>query len=213
MEPVSPRLPHNPVVSEPESIRREEEIVDAAFHGADFTLLSREHLPVQGCFFSGCLFAGCEMAHARFSDVAFRNCDFSNADLRGSSFHRVEFIDCKLVGTNLSESIQQHITFDRLKAEYVNFFGSRFRNVRFVVAAMRNAVFDACRFERTEFSRCDLLAAEFHGTRLKGISFADSDIRGIRVSEIISKELAGLKVNRLQAFELARFLGVEIEDE
>lgn len=213
MDPVTPRLPRNSVAADPESMGREEEITDAAFRGAEFMLLAREHLSVQGCLFGACLFAGSVLRNSRFTDVVFRNCDFSNADLRGCAFQRVEFKDCKLVGTNFSESTLQYVSFDRLKAEYVNFFGSRFRHVRLADVAMRNAVFDACRFERVEFSHCDLLSADFHGTRLKGISFADSDIRGIRVSEIISKELAGLKVNRLQAFELARFLGVEIEDE
>ena len=39
-----------------------------------------------------------------------------------------------------------------------------------------------------------------------------SDIRGIRVREIGSFELKGLKISPLQAVELARLLGVEIEE-
>jgi len=69
-----------------------------------------------------------------------------------------------------------------------------------------------CRFERVEFAQCELAAAEFFGTRLRGVSFADSDIRGIRVREIDSFELKGVKINVLQAAELARLLGVEIEE-
>ena len=73
--------------------------------------------------------------------------------------------------------------------------------------------FGDCRFERVEFTECDLTLAEFFGTRLRGLSFADSDIRGIRVRELESFELKGLKINSLQAVELARLLGVEIEGE
>ena len=70
---------------------------------------------------------------------------------------------------------------------------------------------DECRFERVEFSLCDLTMAEFSRTRLKGLSFVDSDIRGIRVGDTGSFELKGLKVSALQASELARLLGLEIE--
>ena len=63
-----------------------------------------------------------------------------------------------------------------------------------------------------EIAQCELAAAEFFGTRLRGVSFADSDIRGIRVREIDSFELKGVKINVLQAAELARLLGVEIEE-
>ena len=72
--------------------------------------------------------------------------------------------------------------------------------------------FDECRLEKVAFAQCDLTQAEFFGTRLRGLSFADSDIRGIRVREIESFELKGLKINPLQAVELARLLGVEIEE-
>ena len=62
------------------------------------------------------------------------------------------------------------------------------------------------------FTGCRLAGAEFFGTRLRGISLADSDIRGIRIREISSVELNGLKVNALQACDLARLLGIKIED-
>ena len=74
------------------------------------------------------------------------------------------------------------------------------------------AVFDECRLEKVAFSRCDLTQGEFRGTRLRGLSFADSDIRGIRVGEVDSFELKGLKINALQAVDLVRLLGVEVEE-
>ena len=74
------------------------------------------------------------------------------------------------------------------------------------------AVFDECRLEKVAFSRCDLTQGEFRGTRLRGLSFADSDIRGMRVGEVGSFELKGLKINALQAVDLVRLLGVEVEE-
>lgn len=119
---------------------------------------------------------------------------------------------CKLVGANLSEGTWQHVVFERCKMEFANFTLGKFRGVRFAGGTMRSVGFDECRFERVEFSLCDLTMAEFSRTRLKGLSFVDSDIRGIRVGDTGSFELKGLKVSALQASELARLLGLEIEE-
>ena len=96
------------------------------------------------------------------------------------------------------------------KGEFVNFSRSRLRSVRFAGAQLRGGFFDGCRFERVVFSQCGLVTADFSGTRLAGISFADSDIRDIRLREVVSPELKGLRVSPEQAVGLARLLGVEI---
>ena len=116
------------------------------------------------------------------------------------------------LGTNLSEATMQHVAFERCKAEFANFALGRLRFVAHSQGVMRGAVFDECRLEKASFSRCDLTQGEFRGTRLRGLSFADSDIRGIRVGEVDSFELKGLKINALQAVDLVRLLGVEVEE-
>ena len=144
--------------------------------------------------------------------MTFTNSDQSHAHLTGCPFPRVEFLDCKLMGTNLSEATMQHVAFERCKAEFANFALGRLRFVAHSQGVMRGAVFDECRLEKASFSRCDLTQGEFRGTRLRGLSFADSDIRGIRVGEVDSFELKGLKINALQAVDLVRLLGVEVEE-
>ena len=96
----------------------------------------------------------------------------------------------------------QHVAFERCKAEFANFALGRLRFVAHGQGGMRGAVFDECR----------LTQGEFRGTRLRGLSFADSDIRGMRVGEVDSFELKGLKINALQAVDLVRLLGVEVEE-
>lgn len=189
-----------------------EEITGGLFRGLVVTALEREHVWIQSCRFSGCLFPACTLHSSHFTDVTFRNCDLSNADFSGCSFQRVEFLECKLVGANLSEATMQHVAFERCKAGFANFALGRLRYVGFARGVMPSAVFDECRFENVVFSRCDLTQGEFRGTRLRGLSLADSDIRGLRVGEVDSFELKGLKINALQAVDLVRMLGVEIED-
>lgn len=190
---------------------RGEEIADTAFRALCFPPLDREHVSVQGCRFTGCRFPAFALRNSQFTDTVFRNCDLSNACLQGCSFHRVEFIDCRLAGTDFSEGTFAHALFGRCKAEYVNFTSAKLQNLRFEEDVMRQASMSDCRLDRVAFERCDLVMVEFFGTRLQGISLADCDIRGIRVREIASYELGGVKITPLQAAELARLLGVEIE--
>lgn len=198
--------------TDPTVLVAREELADGFFSGIVFPQIDREHVWVQSCRFSGCAFPACVLRGSHFTDVTFRNCDLSNADLSGCSFQRVEFLDCKLVGANLSEATLQHVAFERCKAEFANFALARLRYVGFSRGIMRGVVFDECRFEKVVFSHCDLTQGEFRRTRLSGLSLADSDIRGIRVGEVESFELKGLKISALQAVDLARMLGVEIEE-
>ena len=101
---------------------------------------------------------------------------------------------------------------ERCNGEAATFAASRLRHVRFEECILRHASLSDCRMEESRFVRCDLGEAEFFGTRLRGMSLADSDIRGIRIREIVSPELRGARIDRLQALDLVRLLGVEIED-
>lgn len=192
--------------------RREEEIEGIVCRKTLFAPLDREHLTVRSSLFSGCVFAGCSLRKSLFSDVTFRNCDFSNADLRGCGFHRVEFIDCRLTGAEMPECSWNHTLLQRCKAEYANLSQGRMRNVVFSESSLRSGTAASCRFERTEFDRCDLTQAELFRTSLEGISLVGSQIAGIRIEAAESKELRGATVSTVQALELARMLGIRIEE-
>ena len=71
---------------------------------------------------------------------------------------------------------------------------------------------DNCQFTSVAFDTCNLVETEFHRTNLKGINFTSSNIAGIRISTLPINELRGAKVTSLQAIEIARMLGVIIED-
>lgn len=189
-----------------------EEIVGAEFCGMLLPALVREHVSVQSCRFVGSVFSDFVLPKSSFVDVVFRNCDLSNADLSGCNFHRVEFVECKIVGTLFAEATFRDVAFLRCKGEYVNCSFGRFRSVRFEECCFRNGTFDSCKFEKVEYAKCDLTMAEFHNTRLKGLSFADSVLRNIRVQETLSLELKGLKISALQAIDLVHLLGVEVEE-
>lgn len=100
----------------------------------------------------------------------------------------------------------------RCKADYANFSQGRFRCVCFSESDLRSGVLAGCRLEYAEFDRCDLSQAELFGTPLAGISLVGNTIAGIRFGAAESRELRGAVVDRMQALELARMLGFEIEE-
>lgn len=213
MEIAAPQLLRESAASaDPVRMTRDEEIADASFRAADFASLDREHLSVQGCLFTGCLFAGSVLA--RFA-------------VFGRGFPQLRFLERRPAGVQSPpRTVRRLQTFgnefrrNHAQPPAVRTLQGRVRQFRLFAAAHgafcglsdARRRFRGRRFERVEFAQCDLTQAEFFGTRLRGLSFADSDIRGIRVREIGSFELKGLKISPLQAVELARLLGVEIEE-
>lgn len=210
--PAPPRIADDLPAASAVALLAEEEIVGRAFRGGAFAELRRDLLFVQEALFSGCLFAGSRLRRAHFTDVVFRNCDLSNADWSGCSFQRVEWVDCKLLGADLSSGTWHDVRLVRPAAPYLALSGGRLRRVAFEEATLRGAAFADCRFEAVDFRGCDLTEAEFAGTRLGGVSLADSQIGGLRVRAVASPELRGVRVSPAQACELARLLGVEIEE-
>lgn len=210
--PAPPRIADALPAADACALSTDEEVVGRAFRSEAFAGVRREHLFVQEALFCGCLFAGCDLRRAHFTDVVFRNCDLSNVVWPECSFHRVEFADCKLLGADFRAGTWHDVRFVRPSAAYLNLFGGRMRRVDFERGALRHAVLAECRFEAVGFRACDLEAAEFHGTRLDGITLSDSQIGGLGVRAAVSPELRGARVSPAQACELARLLGVEIEE-
>ena len=62
-------------------------------------------------------------------DVIFDHCDFSNARLNQAVFHRVEFRQCKMAGTQLAEAHFQHVLFVDTLAPYLECQFTSFKHV------------------------------------------------------------------------------------
>lgn len=121
----------------------------------------------------------------------------------------VEYTDGRALteGEEIAGGIFRGIVFPHLDREHVWVQSCLFAGCLFPACVLRGS-----HFTDVTFRNCDLTQGEFRGTRLRGLSFADSDIRGIRVGEVDSFEIKGLKINALQAVDLVRLLGVEVEE-
>ena len=77
----------------------EEEVCDRIFRKEIVEGANAGDLEINHCVFNGVTFSGCQFRGAQVSDVRFENCDLSNVSFFESSFYRVEFVACKLLGT------------------------------------------------------------------------------------------------------------------
>ena len=139
----------------------------------------------------------------------FEHCDLSNILFAESSLFRVEFISCKLVGTNLPETILNHCRMQDCNARYLNFSMSKINQAEFTTCDLRNSDFNDCKLTSIAFTNCELVEAEFSHTPLSGIDLSDSHIEGIHVN---LPDIRGAIVSTHQAMDLTSLLGLVIKD-
>lgn len=159
--------------------------------------------------FTKCRFTDCNFTGAGFYDTVFENCLFSGCRFENSYFRDSTFSFCKGDGSIFRQSV-----FRGLKAENSSFCYGDFAEAMWdgcIVrdCEMRDAFMSECKLKKAEFHDVNFTHTDFFGTMLKGQDLSDCIIDGIMVSEHFS-ELKGLKVNSMQAADLACMLGIKI---
>ena len=104
---------------------------------------SAEHVSFDQVIFRNVIFKDANFRAVELTDIRFENCDLSNADLSGAIIHRVEMINCKILGLNLSEATLRNVLFDDCNGRYISFRFSdckqvNFKNVYYVMAISKN---------------------------------------------------------------------------
>lgn len=169
---------------------------------------AQEGLRVDQVVFENVNFLEVVWPRSEFVDVRFINCDLSNADLSQAVFHRVEFRNSKLVGTNFAEAGIRHTLFEDCVLNYAAFGFSLCNTSRFESCSLRYADFYEAEFKQAEFATCDLNDANFAETALRGIDLSSNSFENIQVS---IEKLAGCIVAPEQALAFARQMGLIIK--
>ncbi len=119
--------------------------------------------------------------------------------------HRVEFVNCKIIGINLSEATLRDVTFENCNGQYSFFSYSNCKKVAFLVifSDFKNSL-----FSNVEFQECNLLQSQMNFTNLKGIDFTSCDIEGIGVN---INDINGVIVTAMQAVALSSLLGLVVK--
>lgn len=171
---------------------------------------TNEALHIDTVVFEGVNFAEAAWPRSEFVDVLFINCDLSNADFSRCVFHRTEFRDSKLMGTNFAEAGIRHTLFTDCILNYATFGFSLCTFSQFKTSSMRQADFYESELKETYFTGCDM----------DGINFAETDLCDIDLSTnqfenmlVTVEKLAGCTVSQDQALAFARQLGMRISED
>lgn len=147
---------------------------------------------------------------SEFVDVIFINCDLSNADFTRCVFHRTEFRNSKLVGTNFAEAGVRHSLFVECVLNYATFGFSLCTFTEFRNCSMRQADFYEVELKETVFTLCDMEDINFAETNLRGVDLSTNRFESIQVTV---EKLAGCTVSPNQALAFVRQMGMRISDE
>ncbi len=159
--------------------------------------------------FKNVTFMDVTFTNIELTDVIFEKCDLSNTDFSGGAIHRVEFIESKLVGLNLTEATFGNVVFDNCYANLSSFGYASLKNVKFERCSLRNGDFFECKFNKIDFTDCDLVEANFTNTSLDGIDLSSCKIDQLSLSP---GDLKGCVVSSEQAIAFARLLGIVIKE-
>ena len=128
--------------------------------------------------------------------LLFSRCRFIDCAFRGTVFDRTILRDCEATECTFAYAALSDTDVKRCTLRRCDFTESRFDNANLA---------------KTAFEDCRMTATEFFLTSLAGIDLSSCLLAGIRTSSG-APELCGAIVDRFQASELARILGVEIKD-
>ena len=123
------------------------------------------------------------------------------------TIHRCEFINCRLTGSDFSNSSIQNTLFKDNTARYANFSYSKFKSVNFINNQMMNSSFNECSYRKVSYDTCNLSESEFINTSLATLDFSTCEIHQVIIP---MEQLRGLTVSTEQAVQLAQLLGLKI---
>lgn len=141
-------------------------------------------------------------------NVVFDKCDFSNLECIAASFHRVHFKQCKLTGTNFSESFFKDCTFENCLADFASFSGANMKVVHFSDCQINESEFYELTWKNLLLTNNQIAGSNWFHTKMNGL-----DLRGNRFDKIAFSQdcLPGVLVDQEQALIIAAGLGMIIE--
>lgn len=179
---------------------KNEVLVDVAIESVEF----------ESVIFTNCKFINCSFERSSFYHTKLNHCEFANCNFSEGYLKYVQMIDCKGDGANFSQSSFMSTVIENGSYFCTNFTGTLWDNSSIINANMSNAFMPESRLKRFTVEHTNLEKVDFFKTTLKGIDVSTCKIAGITVSENLN-EIKGLKINALQAADIAQLIGVKIK--
>ncbi|HJD24110.1 MAG TPA: pentapeptide repeat-containing protein [Firmicutes bacterium] len=192
--------------------REEETAVGLLIREAEIPLDALPALELRDCRLEGCRITGSAAGLAgrpSLVETVLDGCDLAGADLSGAVLRRVELRRCRAVGLLLARSLGYEVRLTECVCRYLNLSASEWKKAAFAGCDLSGASIEEVKLPGAVLTGCNLTGAELLRTPLGGIDLTSDQLDGISLG---GGELRGAVVTRYQASELARLLGVVIQD-
>jgi uncharacterized protein YjbI with pentapeptide repeats len=207
----APRLPKDMQRTHLEAITEQSEVTQVLLADCDFSDMLGINKP--GVLFEQVhcwhdVFLQARLMGMRLFDCLLERCDFSAVDWEKAHLRRVEFLGCRLLGTNLSEAAIEEVAFNGCTADGAFFAMAKFKAARFERCRLHGAAFEGADLSGVVFHECDLAHADLRGAKLVGTDLSTSKIDGLEVG---ANDLQGAIIGPHQAVQVVGLLGVTIK--
>ena len=128
-------------------------------------------------FYLGCTFEACDFSEMTFRNVQFEECVFMRCNLSMTKLYcqlnDVQFVECKIVGTDFSGVGKFSTSFKFLKSNlsYASFIETKLIESCFEECSVIECDFTSADLSRSVFDRCDLSRTIFAETNLERANF------------------------------------------
>lgn len=167
----------------------------------------KERLQIESSSLKSVVFESLHAEGSSLVSIIFDSCDLSNAKIGCSSVHQIVFKNCKLIGTDFSESSIQNVIFDTCDMSYSNFSLSKMRYVKIKDSKLMGSSFNEVKMQKIVLCESLFTECEFLHTSLKDIDFSGCSIEGMKTSY---EDIKGIIVDERGALALASLLGIQI---
>ncbi len=149
--------------------------------------------------FVSCTFS--DLSNISFIDCTFVNCDLSNIKFNKTKLQDIEFIECKMLGSNFSYSndFGFSVIFEQCILDYSVFDRKNMNKSIFKNCRINKANFTETNLSKTLFINCDLLDSIFSKSNLEGVDLRtisnfsiDPQNNNIKKAKFSSQNLVGL---------------------
>ena len=189
---------------------------DETFKKADLAKQVIKESTFSDCAFVGCTFSETAFKSCRFIECTFDDCTMKLANVENTTFSRVKFTNCHLLGVNWAEanwsewaSKLSALEFENCVLEYGTFLGLELKKLRL----------KDCNAREVNFSEADLTEADFSGTDFEGAVFLKANITkanfvgaknyALNLKDIKSK---GARFSLPEAVRLLHYMDIELVD-
>lgn len=116
------------------------------------------------------------ISNMAFKNISLKNCAFDNAYFNRVLFNRVSFDDCRLVRTQMVDSLFQKVRFSHCDISLAEFNWSSFKDVEWHDCNMTGAIFNDASLTSVSYNFCKLLETCFFNAEVADGEMVESDL-------------------------------------